>query len=176
MRSVDEHFRRINLMECHEIHSFVHLHGSRSLSCHVCFVCALLSPHVIHVCFTVDWHLDCTRVDPFWSIDIHCSFSFSSFFSLSFLFYFFIFSYFPLSIYFFFFCLFFLFSCFPILNSRALETTPNTRSTRKGCLRQWSAPAVRPQHGSVDEKLKIHDVRKTRIHEKPAGRDSRNSE
>ena len=40
---------------------FMHLHGSSSLSCHVCFVCASFHPHVIHVCLTADWHLDCTH-------------------------------------------------------------------------------------------------------------------
>ena len=44
----------------------MHLHGSSSSSCHVCFVCASFHPHVIHDCLTADWHLDCTRVDPFW--------------------------------------------------------------------------------------------------------------
>ena len=35
--------------------------------CLVTFVfCASFHPHVIHVCLTADWHLDCTRVDPFW--------------------------------------------------------------------------------------------------------------
>ena len=28
--------------------------------------CVSFHPHVIHVCLTADWHLDCTRVDPFW--------------------------------------------------------------------------------------------------------------
>ena len=43
----------------------MHLHGSSScvwsLSCHVCFVCASCHAHVIHVCLTADWHLDCAR-------------------------------------------------------------------------------------------------------------------
>ena len=63
-------------------------------------------------------------------------------------------------------------------SSRALETTPCTRSARKGCVCAAGAPAVRPQHVEVrvekkpqhvevrvEEKQKIHDVRKTRIHE-----------
>ena len=45
---------------------FMHLRGSSSLSCHICFVCASFHPHVVHVCLTADWHLDSTRVDPFW--------------------------------------------------------------------------------------------------------------
>ena len=44
---------------------FMHLHYSSSLSCHVCFVCASFHPHVILVCLTADWHLDCTRVNQF---------------------------------------------------------------------------------------------------------------
>ena len=79
-RSVWGKLRRFVLMEYHEFQFclawcriveslrifslFMHLHGSRSLSCHVCFVCASFHPHVIHVCLTADWHLDCTRVDP----------------------------------------------------------------------------------------------------------------
>ena len=34
-----------------------------------CFVCASFHPHVIHVCLTADWHLDCTRDRP-WEIFI----------------------------------------------------------------------------------------------------------
>ena len=51
-------------------------------------------------------------------------------------------------------------------SSRALETTPNTRSARRGVCGA-GAPAVRPQHVElrVEEKQKIHDVRKTRIYE-----------
>ena len=55
-----------SLSHCESFSLFMHLHGSSSLSCHVCFVCASFHPHVIHVCLTADWHLDCTRVDPFW--------------------------------------------------------------------------------------------------------------
>ena len=69
-----ETLRRFALMEYHAFQFclalccilFMHLHGSSSLSCHVCFVCASFHPHVIHVRLTADWHLDCTCVDPFW--------------------------------------------------------------------------------------------------------------
>ena len=54
---------------------FMPLYGSSSLSGYFCFVCASFHPHVIHVCLTTDWHLDCTRVDPFWlsSFDTYVS-------------------------------------------------------------------------------------------------------
>ena len=52
-------------------------------------------------------------------------------------------------------------------SSRALETTPHNRRARRVCVSGAGAPAVRPQHVEVrvEEKQKIHDVRKTRIHE-----------
>ena len=60
-------------------------------------------------------------------------------------------------------------------SSRALETPPCTRSAQTGCVRRWSTPTGRggacceekPQHVEVrvEEKQKINDVRKTRIHE-----------
>ena len=96
-RSVWETLRRFVLMESHEfqfclalcfeslriLSLFMHLHGSRSLSCHLCFVCASFHPHVIHVCLAADWHLDCTRFDPFWlsSFDIFLFFFLFFFFT-----------------------------------------------------------------------------------------------
>ena len=56
-------------------------------------------------------------------------------------------------------------------SSRALETTPYTRSERKGVCVALELQQSGPQHAEVRvEEQKIHDVRKTRIreHSQPA--------